>query len=153
VVEHFSTVFIELVLGIVFAQANNCRPWDRIKVEQMLNKPEKQLAPGCARTAIEPEREFVQIIVQAASSNGSLVCAKQPSFKQRGNEMRKGKLLRIFAYLMSIAFNREATVALPTISDNRAARHNRIFDEGFQGNRRQSSWEENRVSNSDRDLG
>jgi hypothetical protein len=82
VVEHF-TVLIKLVLGVAFAQANKCRPWGKINVKQMLNKPEKQLAPGCACTAIEPECEFIQVIRKAALSNGSLVCPKQPSLKQR----------------------------------------------------------------------
>lgn len=49
--------------------------------------------------------------------------------------MRQSKLLRILAYLMSIAFGREPIVALPTISDNRATRSNRGLNESFQGNR------------------
>lgn len=100
-----------------------------------MNKPEKQLTSGCACTAVEPEREFVQVIGTAALSNCSLVRLKQPSVEQKGDKMRKGKLFRIFAYLMSIALNRDATVALPAVGDNRAFRRNRIFNEGFQGDR------------------
>jgi hypothetical protein len=74
VVENFSSVFIKIVLAIAFAQANECRPWERINVKQMLNKPNRQLAPGCAGTAIELECEFIQVIAKAASSNCSLVC-------------------------------------------------------------------------------
>lgn len=105
------------------------------KHNHKLNKPEKQLTSGCACTAVEPEREFVQVIGTAALSNCSLVRLKQPSVEQKGDKMRKGKLFRIFAYLMSIAFNRDATVALPTVCNNRAARRNGILNEGFQGNR------------------
>jgi hypothetical protein len=106
----------------------------------MLNKPEKQLFARYSGPAIETEREFVQVIGKAALSNDSLECAKQPSLKQRGDEVRQGKLLRIFEYFMLITFGREATINLPNISDNRTNRRHRILNKTFHGNR-SKVWE------------
>ena len=59
----------------------------------LLDQPEKQFAPMMRTATVEPEREFVQVIVQMCLADGPLVRAEPPALEQRDHAMDARQLI------------------------------------------------------------
>ena len=60
--------------------ANQAIIGKRFRLHGLLDEPKEQLAPVAGRTAIEPEREFVQVVVQMLMTYGSLMRPQSQRF-------------------------------------------------------------------------
>jgi len=79
--------------------------WDGSHLHGLLSQSIEQFAARFRGAAVEPEREFVQVIVQMPCSDRALVSAQQPSLQQRDHAMCARKqvfLLRLMALHLAI---------------------------------------------------
>ena len=95
---------------------------DRINGHNWLRQTKEKLASTRGSSAIEAEREFIQIVVQVLVTDGRLVGAHQPTFEQRDHSMNSwhqvgGSLL--FASgkcdLVLVAFALQGQISQPSV--------------------------------------
>ena len=106
----------------------------RFRLHGLLDEPKEQLAPVAGRPAIEPEREFIQVVVQMLMTYGSLMRPQKPAFQQRHHTMDprqkiRGRLLLTpqDRHLMGIALLRQAPIGVPTVGMNYTPGFHRRF--------------------------
>ena len=61
---------------------------------RLLRQTKEELASTLGSTAIEPEREFIEIVVQVLMADCSLVGSHQPPFEQGDREVNPWHQLR-----------------------------------------------------------
>jgi len=74
---------------------------NRIGGHSLLGQTKEELAPTLGAPAIEPEREFIQIVVQVLMTDRSLVGSHQPPFEQGDHVVNPGHQLR-WSLLLSL---------------------------------------------------
>src|SRR5713101_7636186 len=67
---HFALVTLDLVFLLA---ADEPSVWDRVDLDDLLEEPVEEQAACLGASAIEPERELVQIVVQVLVTHSSLV--------------------------------------------------------------------------------
>jgi len=105
---------------------------DWINCYSLLNKTEKEFSSRSRCSAIKAKSKFIQIIVQMRGTNRSLVCPRQPAFKQRCYDIAFWQ--QIFTYIslisdyfVSIANKLQSVISIPSIRAYDTARCYSIF--------------------------
>ena len=93
----------------------------------LLDQPLKQPTARAGSALVEPEREFVQIVIQVGCRYGPLMCPQQPPLEQRGHAVGPGQQVctddcAVPHHLVPILLDLECRVAIPTIGQHLAAR-------------------------------
>ena len=55
----------------------------RVDGDRLLHESIKQLATVPGRSAVEPERELVEVVIEMGAAHGALMRAEQPTFQER----------------------------------------------------------------------
>jgi len=63
----------------------------RFRLHGLLDKSEEQLATMTGRAAIEPEREFIKVVVQMVMAYSALMCPQKPTLQPRYHAMNPRK--------------------------------------------------------------
>ena len=61
--------------------------WRRIFDDGLLYEPVEQHPPGAGGSLVEPEIGFVEVVVQVAELNGSLMRPQKPAFQERSDHV------------------------------------------------------------------
>lgn len=99
---------------------------DGALLDGTLEKPVKQQPPMLSLSAVESERELVEIVVQMLVADRSLMGTQQPAFQQRGDSVARGQQIlshvRLLARnLMRVSESWQLAVSTPSVcSDHRS---------------------------------
>ena len=105
-------------------------------MNSLLCQSKEQLAPGGGRTAIEAERELIEVVIEMIVTNGALMGAQEPAFEQRDNTMNPGQQVLAFRLaplhpsVVPVAL--QPTISIQAIRSDRVARFNCFADEAMQ---------------------
>jgi hypothetical protein len=105
----------------------------------LLHQAEEELASMRRRSAIEAEREFVQVVVQMLRADRALVSTQKPSFHQGGDTVdarhqfvRPARAPFYVADLVSISLFLQTVVSEPAVGVDHRTLDDRLLDEGKQ---------------------
>src|SRR6516165_5885524 len=112
-----------------------CRP----NGGRLLHQAEEELASMRRRSAVETEREFVQVVVQMLRAVGALVSSQKPSFHQRGDTVdARHQFVRLtsaplyVADLVSVPLFVQTLVSQPAVGVDHRTLDDGLPDEGKQ---------------------
>src|SRR5450759_3091991 len=112
---------------------------NRIDGHSLLRQTKEELAAALGSSAIESEREFIEIVVEVLLTDRSLVGSHQPTFEQGDREVNPRHQLR-WSLLLSlekrdlvlVAFALQGQISQPAVGMDDAARFNRVLHKGHQ---------------------
>src|SRR5712691_8829995 len=94
----------------------------RLHRDRLFQEALEELASGSGSSAVEVERELVEVVLQMRETDGALVSAEQPALEQRRHQVHSGQKFgrRAFAPLQHrdlvlIPFRLQPRIAFPPI--------------------------------------
>src|SRR5207249_11564114 len=112
---------------------------DRVGHDSLLDQAEEQLPPVARTSAIETERELVEIVIKMHLCDCTLMRPEQPTFEQRDDPVHTWQLsegqLGVASQqdsLMPIAIRFQPIVPVPAVCDDDAAGFDRVLNEGSE---------------------
>lgn len=112
----------------------------RFESHSLLEEAIKQHAAGFGSAAVKAEGELVQVVRQVFGRDGTLVCAEQPAFQERGDQMHSGQQLvgSLRVVPLNHALVREASlfqrsIARPAVGAERTAGSDTVRHKPAQG--------------------
>jgi uncharacterized membrane protein len=119
---------------MVVLRRNQLRERYRFNSHRLLHESVEEFTPGPGGPTVETESEFIKVVLQLFSGDGSLMGAQEPAFKQGGNAVNPRQKLRgPFRIRPSdLDFVPEASlpqsgVSRPTVRDHNRARFHGVF--------------------------
>ena len=107
----------------------------RLHLNRLLSQSIEQFAPRSRLAPIEPEGEFVEIVVQVLLTNRALVGSQQPTLEQRDYPMNPWE--KVFALgfsldlpIVDISF--QVPVSVQAVGSDSAARFDRLGNKSMQ---------------------
>ena len=115
--------------------------WNGIDLDGLLDQAVEKLASAGRRAAVEPERKFVEIVVQIFVADGSLMGSQEPAFEQgyhtmdMGKQMFANRLTTLDLPIVEVAF--QTQVGRQSVGANRTARLDGLDNKSVQSFLRQ----------------
>ena len=112
------------------------REGGRFYLNGLLGQTVEQLAPGRRLAAVEPERKFVEVIVQVILANGTLVRTQQPTLQKRDDRVHSWQQMSALGLTALdepiVKITLQTQVRRQAIGLHRAARFDHLSDEAMQ---------------------
>src|SRR5712691_9991909 len=107
----------------------------RLHLDRLLGQPIEQLAPRGRLAPVEPESEFVGIVVQVLVTNRALVGSQQPALEQRDYPMNPWEKVFVPGFsldlpIVDITF--QLPVSVQAVGSDGAARFDRLGNKSMQ---------------------
>src|SRR5438876_5657335 len=98
---------------------------DRRHLNRLLSQSIEQFAPRAGLAAVEPEGEFVEIVVQVFVTNRALVGPQQPTLEQRDHPMNPWEKVFVLDFsldlpIVNVSF--QLPVSIQAVGSDSAAR-------------------------------